>query len=212
MGDIHLNLGTLLAGGAVPNLELLMRNPPHLLRALALTWTALLGMGCAQVPQLLAAIERPPLDLEARGPGSVFASIEATAIDALTWSYLQAREARTSERMRAGAIYRVGAGYSYSTIHVSSPWLPHRIRYMLEPRAVARFAIYPKDGNHVVDRQNERPSRVDRHSVDVTDPLHRPLYILHPSLAIREYRGKGHELVEVAHLPPPSRPPFFAGS
>jgi hypothetical protein len=36
--------------------------------------------------------------------------------------------------------------------------------------------------------------------VDVIDPVHRPLYILHPSLAIRMYRGKGHELAEVANL------------
>jgi len=46
-----------------------MRNP--LIPILALT--ALLGLGCAQLPQLpsdfVAALKRPPLELEARGPG-----------------------------------------------------------------------------------------------------------------------------------------------
>jgi hypothetical protein len=35
-------------------------------------------------------------------------------------------------------------------------------------------------------------------SAPVTDPLHRPLFILHPSLVIREYRGRGDEAVAVA--------------
>ena len=64
----------------------------------------------------------------------------------------------------------------------------------MKPQDVARFHIYPRDNDFVVNRANERPSRVDRRSVSLTDPLHRPLYILHPSLVVREYRGEGHEL------------------
>jgi hypothetical protein len=48
--------------------------------------------------------------------------------------------------------------------------------------------------------RSERVSRADRRSVNFTDPLHRPLFILHPSLKIREYRGGKYETVEVADL------------
>jgi hypothetical protein len=144
--------------------------------------------------------------LEARGPGAIFASIEAAAVDALTYAHLQARAAGDPERMRGGAIRASGTGYTYDEVHVAAPLTAHRVTYSLGPRDVARFATYPRDG-HDVNRINEGPSRSDRRSVDVIDPLHRPLYILHPSLAIRVYRGKGHELAEVANLrrPRPSR-------
>jgi hypothetical protein len=149
--------------------------------------------------------------LEARGPGAVFASIEAAAIDALTYAYLQAQAAHNTELMRGGTIYATRGGYSYGEIHVAKRLRAGQITYTLKPQDVARFHIYPRD-RHYVNRANERPSRVDRRTVNVIDPLHRPLYILHPSLAIRAYRGVGHELVEVANLRRPSRVlRFFAG-
>ena len=95
----------------------------------------------------------------------------------------------------------------------SPPGRAHRIAYSLEPRDVARFAIYPRVGDRDVDRANERPSRVDRRGVSAIDPLHRPLYILHPSLAVRVYRGEGRALAEVANLRrPPRALQFFAGN
>ena len=153
-----------------------------------------------------------PQRLEARGPGAVFASIEAAAIDALTYAYLQAQAAHNTELMRGGTIYATRGGYSYGEIHVAKRLRAGQVTYTLKPQDVARFHIYPRD-RHYVNRANERPSRVDRRTVNVIDPLHRPLYILHPSLAIRMYRGIGHELAEVANL---RRPPrvlrFFAGN
>jgi hypothetical protein len=146
-----------------------------------------------------------PQRLEARGPGAVFESIEAAAVDALTYTYQQAQAARNAELMRGGTIHASDAGYSYGEIHVAKPSSAHRITYNLGTRDVARFAIYPRDSDYSVNRANERPSRVDRRSVSVIDPLHRPLYILHPSLAIRVYRGEGHELSEVANLRRPAR-------
>jgi hypothetical protein len=47
--------------------------------------------------------------------------------------------------------------------------------------------------------------------VSVVDPLHRPLYILHPSLAIREYSGEDNETREVANLRRSQRAPLIAG-
>jgi hypothetical protein len=180
------------------------------LSSVALSLTALLGLGCAQVP-LLAAFRAEPVQLEAWGPGTVFASPEAAAIDALTYAYLQAQAAHDTELVRGGTIYRVGEGYSYGEILVAGPMAAHRARYTLGPQDVARFVTYPRDLSPDVNRANEQPSIVDRRTVSFTDPLHRPLYILHPSLMIREYRGEDHELTEVADLRHPAQSVLLAG-
>jgi len=182
-----------------------MRNPSIPILAL----TALLGLGCAQLPQLpsdfVAALKSPPLELDARGPGSVFDSVEAAAVDALKFSYLQARETGDMERMRAGTIERAGAGYTYSEIHVANPRAQRRIEYLFAPQDVARFHVYPPHTNRDVNRISERLSPKDQRSVSVIDPLHRPLYVLHPSLEIRAYHGVDSEVVEVASLRGPAR-------
>ncbi len=210
--------------------------PPAILPAIAIL-AALVSLGCAQLPQApplavtrfdapalaVTRFDTPALavtrfdgadsGLTAQGPETVFPSIEAAAVDALTYAYLSAQAARDSQRMRGGAIYATPGGYSYAEIHVAGPLSAHRVSYTLQPGDVARFVTYPPDGNRDVDRVNERPSRVDRRAVSFTDPLHRPLYILHPSLVIREYRGEDHELAEVADLHRPSRVPgFLAGN
>jgi len=182
-----------------------MRSPSILI----LTLTALLGLGCAQLPQLssgvVTALKTPTLELEARGPGAVFNSVEEAAIDALAFCYLQARAAGDMERMRAGTIERSGAGYAYGEIHVASPLAERRIEYLFAPQDVARFHVYPPHTDRDVNRISERLSNKDWRSVSVIDPLHRPLYVLHPSLAIRAYRGATSEVVEVASLRGPAR-------
>jgi hypothetical protein len=178
--------------------------------SLALIVTVPLGLGCAQLPQLLAARKTEPAQLEARGPGTVFASIEAAAVDSLTYAYLQAQAAHDTELMRGGTIYATRGGYSYGEIHVARPLSAHRVTFTLKPQDVARFLIYSRDSSHDVNPANERPSRPDRRSVNVIDPLHRPIYILHPSLVIREYRGEDHEIAEVADLRHPTRTQIFA--
>jgi len=152
----------------------------------------------------------PPL--RARGPGALFASIEAAAVDALTYAHLQALEARDTARIRGGTIYTVDGRYSYGQIQPGNPLTPHRISYHFGPHEVARFHAYPVYQNPLTNRANERPSRADRRSVGFTDPLHRPLYVLHPSLTIRVYRGEGFERAEVANLRHPERVPLFAGN
>jgi hypothetical protein len=170
---------------------------------------ALLGLGCAQVTQFrsdfAAAREVPPFELEARGPGSVFDSVDAVAVDALTYCHLEAREAGTTERMYAGTIERSGAGFTYSEIHVANALTERRIEYVFSPQDVARFHVYPVHTDHDINRTSERLSDKDRRSVSVIDPLHRSLYVLHPSMTIRAYRGVDREVVEVASLRDPSR-------
>jgi len=159
-----------------------------------------------------ATFEAAPLQLEAEGPGTLFTSIDDAAIDALAYAYLQARGACDPELMRGGTIYPVGEGYySYGEIHRANSWNLHRISYILKAQDVARFHLYPVNRDIAINRINERPSRVDLRSVRTVDPLHRPLYILHPSLAVRAYRGEDPQPVEVASLRRPARPPRFAG-
>ena len=148
--------------------------------------------------------------LDARGPGALFSSVEAAVLDALTYAHLQARESNDMARMRGGTIYRVGDRYSYGEIHLANPLSPHRISYVFGPEEVARFHVYPVHRDVLVNRANERLSRRDRRSVSVIDPLHRPLYVLHPSLAVRAYRGEGPDRVEVGGLRHREREPLFA--
>jgi len=156
--------------------------------------------------------EFAPLQLSARGPGALFASIDAAAIDALTYAYLQARAGCEPELMSGGTIHAVADGtYSYSEVHRAKRSKPREIDYILKPQDVARFHLYPASRDDRLNRINERPSPVDRRSVSVVDPLHRPLYILHPSLAIRAYRGEQADLVAVASLHSPVQPKRFAG-
>jgi hypothetical protein len=150
--------------------------------------------------------------LHARGPGALFASIEAAAVDALTYAHLQALEARDTARIRGGTIYTVDGRYSYGEIQLGNPLTPHRISYRFGPREVARFHAYPVYRDALINHANERLSRGDRRSVGIIDPLHRPLYVLHPSLAIRVYRGEDSGRAEVADLRHPERAPLFAGN
>lgn len=168
-----------------------------------------------------ARLVRPPVDaarragaltLQPRGPGALFISVEAAAVDALTYAYLQAREARDTARMRVGTIYPVGSRYSYGEIQLANSLHPHRISYRFGPHEVARFHVYPMHGDFHTNHANERASRADRRSVSVVDPLHRPLYVLHPSLAIRVYRGERARQVEVTNLRNQGPQPLFAGN
>jgi hypothetical protein len=148
--------------------------------------------------------------LRARGPGALFTSVEAAAVDALTYAHLQARKARDTARIRGGTIYPIGGGYSYGEIQLANLMHPNRISYRFGPHEVARFHVYPVHRDFRTNHANERLSRVDRRSVSVTDPLHRPLYVLHPSLAIRAYRGERSRRVEVTDLRHHQRQPLFA--
>jgi hypothetical protein len=171
---------------------------------------AMATLGCTPMGHLLANLDTRP-QLEAWGPGTVFPAVEAAAVDALIYTYLQASNERDTERMRAGTIYSVDAGYSYGEIHVARNLLEHRIAYPLKPQDVARFHMYPLAADHDVRRTNERATQADRRSVAVTDPLHRPLFILHPSLVIREYRGRSDAVVVVADLRHPTPGILLAG-
>ncbi len=62
------------------------------------------------------------------------------------------------------------------------------------PRMIAHFATYPK-GSLLENRMNERHSAHDRKNVDQRDPLHRPAFILTPSLDVKSYMGANSNFV-----------------
>lgn len=157
-----------------------------------------------------AVLPRGATTLHARGPGALFTSIEAAAVDALTYAHLQARKSRNTARIRGGTIFPIDGHYSYGEIQLADSMHPNRIRYRFGPHEVARFHVYPVHRDFRSNFANERLSRLDRRSVRITDPLHRPLYVLHPSLAIRVYRGEHPRRVEVTNLRRHERPPLFA--
>jgi hypothetical protein len=180
------------------------------LRVLPPTLMALLGLACAGPPHLAPASEVGRSPLEAQGPGRVFGSIECAAVDALIYVHLQAQV--TGDRgMRGGTIYATEGGYSYDEIITETP--PRKgttytgLSYTLKPRDVARFHIYAESRLEIgTAAQVMTPSKLDLRSVRSVDPLHRPLYILYPSLVIRVYRGVDAESIEVADLGRTGRP------
>ena len=174
--------------------------------SLTLPLTAWLGLGCAQVPPPRAAFQNAPPHLEAQGPGTVFGGVECAVVDALIYAYRQAQTTRDG-RMRGGTIYTTNEGYRYDEIVVGGR---NRVSYSLKPQDVARFHVYAPVRN--VNGIPERLTRADRRSVRFVDPLHRPLYVLHPSLAIRAYRGEDLEIVQVANLRRPARPQRVAAA
>ena len=100
-----------------------------------------------------AAFEAAPLQLEAEGPGALFTSIDAAAIDALAYAYLQARGACDPEFMRGGTIHPVGEGYySYGEIHRANRW--ESPPDQLHPQATGRRALPPLPGEQ---RHRDQP-------------------------------------------------------
>jgi len=170
------------------------------LRILAPSPMVLLGLACAQVPPLEPASEVGRSRLEAHGPGTVFGSIGCAAVDALIYAHLQA-EATGDGRMRGGTIHATDGGYSYDEILTETRPL-RGITYRLKPDNVARFQLYA----HAMTA-----SKRDLRSVQVVDPLHRPLYILYPSLVVRVYGGVDAEPMVVADLSRPVSPTMVAG-
>ena len=97
-------------------------------RRASLILPALVGLACTWMPTLPVRLEATPIQLEALGPGTVFESIDAAAVDALIYAYGQACTAREAGRMRGGAIRRVAGGFSYGPIRVAGPQLPHQLK------------------------------------------------------------------------------------
>jgi Domain of unknown function (DUF4329) len=118
-----------------------------------------------------------------RGPGAVFASVEAAATDALQFAAVHKGDSR---REWGGAISRVAGGFSYEA---PTPGDADGVRLALGAEHVAWYYTHgPRDAE--TDRLNENLSRRDRQMVDRVDPQHRPLFVLTPSGRLIRYADR----------------------
>jgi hypothetical protein len=161
--------------------------------ALVALWAASIASTGASLS--LAAESDPRADLRAAGPGSVFHSVQAAALAALTHAHLTATP-RDRQRLRAGTIYRVADGYSYTAPQrsaASSPLMRQSVRFSLRSIDVASYLVESRSAATRSNGSNESPSENQRRIVDELDPAHRPLYVLMPSLDIVRY-SQGRQL------------------
>jgi hypothetical protein len=151
----------------------------------------------AGLPLTAEAADSARVGLRAQGPGAVFETVEAAAIDALSYAHLE--ETLTERRsLRVGVIQRVENGYAYTAAKrssASSPLTACSVRYALRSNDVARYIIPPHSGKARIDRYNEEPTRKEKQIVDELDPAHRPLFQLTPSHNIVSYRYGGQTSV-----------------
>ena len=148
--------------------------------------TALACAAGAPVSQPSVRLELPGKVVTPRGPGSVFPSVEAAAVDGLAYAHLEARRADRERFMHGSTIYAEQGGYSYGPIQVARPSDPDHLTLALKPSDVAHFHTYPA-GRAAENRLNEVHSPTDRANVEEMDPRGRPLFILTPSLRVRGY-------------------------
>lgn len=146
------------------------------------------ALACAtELPsQSSVRLELPARVVTPRGPGSLFPSVEAAAVDGLAFAYLEARRNERERSMHGATIYAEGDGYAYGPIQVASPSEPDRLTLALRPIDVAHFHTYPA-GTPRENRLNEVHSPIDRASVEQVDPRNRPLFILTPSLRVKGF-------------------------
>ncbi len=171
------------------------------MRAAARLGLLALLTACAGLPLAARAADGGPTGIRAEGPGAVFDSVEAAALDALSYAHITAT-LTDRRRLRVGAIHRVANGYSYAAVKRStalSPLTVHIVRYRLRAIDVARYIIPPYSRQVHIARLNEEPTRKEKQIVDELDPEHRPLYQLTPSLNVVVYRQGGPSTV-IANL------------
>ena len=134
-----------------------------------------------------------------QGPGTLFSTIQEAAVDGLAWSMRDARRDAHTPRLRIGVVRKVEGGYTYDEPGVAPRSRPTRLEYKLGQDAVAHFQHYPTRERGHSARVFESHTAYQRSVVDEIDPLHRPSFLLTPSLRVVEYRGGTTEPV-VARL------------
>lgn len=154
-------------------------------------------IACTGLPLAAGATDSARMGLRAQGPGAVFDTVEAAAIDALSYAHLE--ETLTERRsLRVGVIHRVENGYSYTPAKRSSNSSPRTacsVRYQLGANDVARYLIPPHSRHARINRYNEEPTAKEKQIVDELDPAHRPLFQLTPSHNIVSYYYGGQTAV-----------------
>lgn len=180
--------GPATRSGPEPRVRIGARSPIGLLALL---------IACVGLPLTAGASDRARVDVDAKGPGAVFDTVEEAAIDALSYAHIE--ETLTDRRsLRVGVIHRVANGYSYTAAKrstASAPLTACSVRYELRADDVARYIIPPHSSHARINRYNEEPTAKEKQIVDELDPAHRPLYQLTPSHNIVRYEYGGETTV-----------------
>ena len=162
--------------------------------AFAAIWPALLAigllLGLAVSPAAALSRSASTVSPVALGPGTVFATIEEAAFDALRFASLE-KAPRYRGRMRAGTIFRVGDGFSYrkpahSRGTVWSSVAPV-VRFKYAEADVASYVVHPRSGRASIDRANEGLRSALSRRIENSDPSGRSLFLLTPKLRVIRY-------------------------
>ena len=154
-------------------------------------------VACAGAPPSSTAANDPRAEIRAEGPGAVFPSVQAAALDALASAHRTA-SARDRQRLRVGSIHRVAHGFAYAAPQRatgSSLLMRQRVRHRLRPIDVASYVIPPRSAEWISPRSDETPDRRMQRVVDELDPVHRPVYVLTQSLDVVSYSHGGQTRV-----------------
>ena len=124
-----------------------------------------------------------------QGPGTVFPTVDAAAVDGLAHAHQVSAHSGNRRLSRGGTIVAVEGGYSYGSLISAKAMAPDLLRLRLDEQTVGHFHTYPSQKGRI-DRRNETHSRADRAVVDRHDSRHLPSFILTPSLRVVAYHGK----------------------
>lgn len=123
------------------------------------------------------------------GPGKVFVTAEAAALDALAWCRAASRSDRAGgDQARGGTVFPVAGGFSYGEPVVANG-ASKRLSYRLRPGDVLHFRDYPVALAGRAGVGSRALSIRDRRLVDRRDPLRRPIYFATPDGRVRVYSG-----------------------
>jgi len=155
-------------------------------------------VACAGASPASLSENQARAEVRAEGPGAVFPSVQAAALDALASAHRTATP-RDRERLRVGTIHRVAHGFAYSAPRRaagSSPVMRQAVRHQLRQIDVASYVIPPRWRRWPSSRSSEMPDRKMQKVVDELDPAHRPVYVLTRSLDVVRYsRGEKTRVV-----------------
>jgi hypothetical protein len=123
------------------------------------------------------------------GPGAVFDSLNAAAVDAL----MCAQSNMALSPGRGGAIVAVEGGFSYEqAVGASSR---EGLQLTLRPESVGWYYAHNYEASVVGNREQRPLSHRDRAMVSEVDPLHRPLYLLTSAKKVIRFDGERVDVV-----------------
>ena len=144
---------------------------------------------------LLSASVASAETLASRGPGTIFPTVAAAAVDALHFASV---EQRSSRHERGGSIVRASGGYTYSEPTRGGI---ERLDITLSADAVAWFVARRDVLPSRRTRADERLSLQARRMVDQVDPQGRPVFVMTPGKKILTYNDGRIAVVEMPSAP-----------